>query len=409
MKIFHLLFGLCFVVGCPDVQSGVFSCPDGRCPDGLMCHPDGLCRDTPIPDAGPIDAPTDDAPTDAPSVDAPTDVFVPDGGVEVPPIDMLFVVDNSNSMAVPQARLAEAFPDLMLSLATGRVTPESPMTFPPAEDIRVGVISTDMGIGPWTVPGGCDAMGDNAVLQQMTFASECGGEILPRWLDYQSSMLSQFRTDFGCKAQLGLMGCGFEQQLEGMLKAITPSTSPLQFHGPTLEMSTVGQADGPNAEFLRDGAVLVVVIVTDEEDCSTADLELFNPDTTEYPGDLNSRCITHSTALRPIGRYADALADLGRRVVFAPLIGMPADLDGDTPRDILDDDRMVAAFDERPVNVCTGMSVAAGAGPRYVEVAQELEAVSRGNARTAVGSICADDYGPFAERVLNAIVDVSSE
>jgi hypothetical protein len=115
-----------------------------------MCHPDGFCRDTPVADAGMVDAFGEDAPPmDAPAIDTAT----PDSGVDVPPVDMLFVVDNSSSMEVPQARLAEAFPDLMLSLATGRVTPSSPVTFPPLEDIRVGVVTTDVGIGPWSRVG----------------------------------------------------------------------------------------------------------------------------------------------------------------------------------------------------------------------------------------------------------------
>ena len=50
---------------------------------------------------------------------------------------------------------------------------------------------------------------------------------------------------------------GFEQQLEATLKAVTPSTAATRFFG-----DTTGHADGANAGFRREGAVLAIVFHT---------------------------------------------------------------------------------------------------------------------------------------------------
>jgi hypothetical protein len=68
-------------------------------------------------------------------------------------LDILFVVDNSDSMAEEQERLADD-----LSLLFDRL--QGPAGLP---DLHVGIISTDMGIRG-DLPG-CEAPGDDGVLQ----------------------------------------------------------------------------------------------------------------------------------------------------------------------------------------------------------------------------------------------------
>src|SRR5688572_25247262 len=58
-------------------------------------------------------------------------------------IDLLFVVDNSASMAEEQASLREQFPRLISVLTTGERADGS--TFPAARELHLGVVSSDMG------------------------------------------------------------------------------------------------------------------------------------------------------------------------------------------------------------------------------------------------------------------------
>jgi hypothetical protein len=86
-----------------------------------------------------------------------------------------------------------------------------------------------------------------------------------RFIDYNlvDSTNNVMGTDllnaFNCMASVGDGGCGFEHQLESTYRAL---------HDGILE----------NEGFLRSDALLVVVFVTDEDDCSApADGDLFDP------------------------------------------------------------------------------------------------------------------------------------
>jgi hypothetical protein len=80
-------------------------------------------------------------------------------------------------------------------------------------------------------------------------------------------------TTFDCMASVGENGCGFEQPLEAVYQAL---------HGQLAE----------NHDFLRSDAILVVVFVTDEDDCSAPpNTDLFDPASTAQYGALTSyRC-----------------------------------------------------------------------------------------------------------------------
>lgn len=62
---------------------------------------------------------------------------------------------------------------------------------------------------------------------------------------------------FSCMAQLGINGCGFEQPLESMRLALDPNTAA-------------------NSGFIRPDAFLAIIIISDEDDCSTYDPEMFD-------------------------------------------------------------------------------------------------------------------------------------
>ncbi len=188
-------------------------------------------------------------------------------------IDLLFVIDNSASMAEEQASLAanfDRFVDVMEGVEGGLLS------------IHLGVISTDLGVGPYPV-NGCSANGDNGRLQSSPRVDGCSppdGAFIRNVVNPDGTRTQNYTGEladtFACIARLGTDGCGFEQPLEAMRRAL----------------------DGSNPEnqgFLRPGAFLLVVFITDEDDCSASDSGLFDPAATEL-GPLSSfRCFEYGT------------------------------------------------------------------------------------------------------------------
>lgn len=198
-------------------------------------------------------------------------------------LDLLFVIDNSPSMAGKQAALAENFPRMIDALA--RLDGGLP-------DLRIGVISTDMGTqgsavavpGPpvGTGAGACAGLGDDGALLHANDPALTSGflsdladpfSLTGRLRNYSGDL----RDAFARLAQLGDDGCGFEQPLAAMRRAfINPA----------------------NAGFLRPDANLAVVIVSDEDDCSMLDPALLGFDPALGP--LGSfRCFEHGVACDP--------------------------------------------------------------------------------------------------------------
>jgi hypothetical protein len=70
------------------------------------------------------------------------------------------------------------------------------------------------------------------------------------------------------------------------------------------------------------------VYITDEDDCSAANPEIFNPDRDDF-GPLNVRCALREDLMHPIDRYHDAFVGLRggdeSAVVVAAITGVPID------------------------------------------------------------------------------------
>jgi len=219
-----------------------------------------------------------------------------------PAVDLLFVLDNSDTMANEQQTLSDQFPVMIerITKAMGGMP-----------DLHVGVVTTDLGAGSYTDLGGCRQVGgDQGILGmaentnrsefcigtgqrylvdespkgctiQVDAPGSCtsdactqidcdamavNGEILalvhddngcPRCVNYQGTLVNAF----DCMSHVGTQGCGFEQPLEAMKKALDLNDTP------------------QNQGFLRDAALLGVVLLSDEDDCSASDPDtLFNPD-----------------------------------------------------------------------------------------------------------------------------------
>ena len=330
-------------------------------------------------------------------------------------VDLLFVVDNSGSMTEEQSSLIDQFPRLVRVLASGDQDGDGLEDFPPVRSLQIGVVSTDMGTGGFRVPTCAEPnFGDDGILLTRGYTAnpDCAATY-PPFLGYEPSSggdPAAFAQDVSCVATLGTNGCGFEQQLEAVLKAVTPSTSPVLFN-----MGTMGHADTANMGFVRPDSLLAVVVVTDEEDCSAADPELFNPASAIYAGDLNLRCFQYPGAVHPVQRFVDGL--LATRpvhdlLVFATISGVPPRLVADA--DAIDFDAILAAPEmqqridpDNPTRLVPSCNVP-GRGlafppTRIVELARDLE---RAGANGVVQSICQEDFTPALNAIIEKIAQV---
>lgn len=202
-------------------------------------------------------------------------------------VDILFVIDNSGSMAEEQNNLAANF-GTMLSVLE-------------AEDVRanyrIGITTTDNG-NPNCPAGGAagqlvlrnclDHLADFTFIEGEEHQDACENncqhadiEILPtitrrdstpkarNWIESTDGETNigggiSATEAFACFGPQGLKGCGFEAHLESMWKALYRTSTQ----------------DSPNEYgFLRENAILSIVFVTDEVDCSYNDAHgsIFSP------------------------------------------------------------------------------------------------------------------------------------
>lgn len=339
-------------------------------------------------------------------------------------LDLLFVVDNSNSMAEEQATLALELPRFVSVLATGDFDQDGDGAgdleiddedFYPLRSLHVGVVTSDMGAGGFAAPTCAErAFGDDGVLRVEGNPSVTGCQAAyPRFLDFQPGGGIEpevFAGYVACVARVGTGGCGIEQPLDAALKALSPTvatfwTAPT-YEAPRFFQRSEGNADVENNGFVRGDSLLAVVMVTDENDCSIADASLFDPNGPYAETELNLRCFEHGRALHAVERYVDGLLQLRARpaqLFFAPIVGIPADLESG-PRERPDwdsfeaDERLRERVDpdnpDRLAPSCEEPATGVAFPPtRILAVAEELEARGAG---VAVGSICRDDYrGPL--------------
>jgi hypothetical protein len=159
-------------------------------------------------------------------------------------LDLLFMVDNSLSMLPLQQKLLTNFPVFTQTL---RALPEG------LPDLHIGVVSSDMGANGYSIPNCND---DRGVLQATPRVVGCsaptGNFISTGPNESAPNYTGAIEDAFTCIAALGQNGCGFEQQLESVAVAL----------------GARGQAPAENAGFLRPDALLGIVLVTNEDDCS---------------------------------------------------------------------------------------------------------------------------------------------
>lgn len=357
-------------------------------------------------------------------------------------VDLLFMIDNSNSMREEQEALAREIPNLVRALATGDRDLNGVPDFSPVRSLHIGIVSSDMGSAGVPLNSCGTEFGDDGLL--LTGPGNCTGSVGNGVFEFarDSSDTNAFIANVSCAAALGTGGCGIEQQLESVLKAISPSRpQPWTVDGYVPPVfgyenrgASGGHADGGNAGFVRDNSALAIIMITDEEDCSARNADVFLANDGQFSGlPLNLRCTNaidpntgapfpQGDIVFPIERYIDGtdghggLFNLRRNpglLIFAPIVGIPTSL-GQTSPDvpinwdgILNSSDMVEMIDPREPRrlrySCTYPGVSEAAPPnRIVRVAQGLEQLG---ASVTIQSICTDSYQPALNVIINKIAD----
>jgi hypothetical protein len=151
-------------------------------------------------------------------------------------IDFLFVVDNSGSMTVQQAQLLNSFNGFIGAIQN---------SIEQTSSYHVGVITSDNYIGNAT---GCQTIGD---LVTQTAGSQSSNSVCEPFAEGGRFATEQdnLPVKFPCMAQVGTTGSPIEQPVTATIAALDPAKA---------------EPGGCNEGFLREDAILVVVIVTDD-------------------------------------------------------------------------------------------------------------------------------------------------
>jgi hypothetical protein len=301
--------------------------------------------------------------------DSPTEVMDPDTGdtsdsthgssedteqVLTPAtgVDVLFIIDNSGSMAEEQQRIAEGIAafvdpltaaglDLRIAITTtDHGNPRCSATDPEngafvVESCRARVAGGEYMIADGDFSAACtDVCAHEQVVTLPTTTADDPTPSPRPWIEWSAGATNvevPLAEALTCAIPQGIVGCGFEQPLEALHTAL---------------LRAQDGAD-PAAGFLRPDAHFVAIVVTDEMDCSYSETaeEIFISNKTFWwspddPAPTSSVCwdagvtceggpgvfddcvasdhdlagaVTDNSALaalRPVSRYDDALAAL---------------------------------------------------------------------------------------------------
>jgi len=219
-------------------------------------------------------------------------------------IDLLFMIDNSASMADKQEVLRQAVPDLVSRLVNpfcvdkdGTVVAGQPTNadadcpaasereFKPIKDFHLGVISSSIGDAGANTVSNCEAgtpPGDDSGRLMGSVRSGLAGnaEGFLAWNGGDETATAALISDFqGHVSGAGEAGCGYEASLEAWYRFLVDPRPPASLkRGPCREGDTSNGCvvrDGldevllaQRAEFLRPDSLLAVIMLTDENDCS---------------------------------------------------------------------------------------------------------------------------------------------
>lgn len=230
-----------------------------------------------------------------------TDVFSQEPTADV---DILWVVDNSSSMDNEQQLVADGFEAFISTIEDTNI------------NFHIGVITTDM---------------DSTNTDRGVLVGD------PPYLTPDDDYITLFED----RVRLGVDGSDQEKGLAAALEALTEP-----------------KASGANAGFLREEAVLSIIFVADEDDCSDSD---------RMAGMGGDACYNNEDLLDPVKDYIDAYkaikTGVETRVIASGIIG--PDVEEDCPE--------------------------SWPGHRYRSVSEGLSGI--------VGSICESDYSNIMDQM----------
>lgn len=204
-------------------------------------------------------------------------------------MDIVFVVDDSGSMGEEQGNLAANFPKFVKVLDAFKTKSGATV------DYRIAVTTTGRDVKyKIELPGfgsfPTEEKGDNGAFKN---TSSCGAT--KRWVDKADKNAAD---TFSCLARVGTTGPGIEMPLETLRLAFNDRVS-----------------DGTNKGFLRDDALLAVVILTDEDDCSRSDNDFV------YAGDGQCEAMPNATPIPDVVTMLDNAAKGPGRWATAVIAG----------------------------------------------------------------------------------------
>lgn len=322
-----------------------------------------------------------------------------------PNLDLLVVVDDSPSMIEKQTAFRAAFPSLVAKLAAleGGIP-----------NLHLAVISSDMGTSALDGQtassiggigsGGCAGTGKAGAFQlgSATLLDE-DDRFAVQSRDGSKNFEGSLEALFDQMSALGAGGCGFEQPLAATHAALG------------------------NPGFVRPGANLAVIVLSDEDDCSAEHTSLFGPDGGEL-GPLQSfRCfrfgvecdqdtgsVGTKTNCRPAGTqhvtdpdpFAEALLATKqdpRRVMFGGIVGT-----ADKPVEVVM--RGVNGGAPTPtVDAACRFTPAGGSTEVTADPAIRLTAFADNFAVSKLESICSADLAPAAANLGATIAAMMSD
>jgi hypothetical protein len=217
-----------------------------------------------------------------------------DGGTadECTNVDILFVIDNSGSMADNQESVVASFGGFIAAIEQNLAL---------AESYHIGVISSE---AYYENAPGCTAIGDLVTQTGGVESSNCVGTPFASGKRYLDQTEPDLEAKFACIAELGATGSDDEKVAASMIAALAPANN---------------EAGQCNDGFARLDSLLVVVIITDEDDAP----EPYGCDPDAFPGDPDA-CDTTGSGGTPDEWTQTILsykANLPENVVVLALIG----------------------------------------------------------------------------------------
>ena len=214
-------------------------------------------------------------------------------------VDILWVVDDSPSMREEQIELGARFDEFITALADLQA------------DFHMAVVTTDRNDGGLfqVTPGPLQSLRCEATPTDLEYCENLrldepflvGDDYLVNSDDPSAGFLTaDLAADFRCIASAGDCGGAFERGLEMLKLSLSDDLGPA------------------NSGFLRDDAFLVVIFLTDEDDCSNNDAFSITRDDDCYAQETREQLV-------PVQSYYDELVALKggdeSRVLIAGLIG----------------------------------------------------------------------------------------